>query len=74
MSAAAWKQLDYILVDRKHIYCSRDAEANDMIHMGSGHRSVVAQFVITAPKKEISLKTHLDKMKMKNEREHKEPK
>ena len=28
------KKLDYI-VNRKHIYCSRDAEANDMIHMGS---------------------------------------
>ena len=24
------KQLDYILVDRKHLCCSRDAEANDM--------------------------------------------
>ena len=40
----AEKQLDSILVDRKHIYCSRDAEANDMIHMGSDHRSVIAQF------------------------------
>ena len=27
------KKLDFILVDRKHIHCSRDAEANDMIHM-----------------------------------------
>ena len=34
------KQLDYILVDRKHKYCGRDAEANDMIHMGSDHRSL----------------------------------
>ena len=42
------KQLDYILVDRKHKCCSRDAEANDMIHMGSDHTSVMAQFVITA--------------------------
>ena len=29
------KQLDCILVDRKHIYCSRNAKANDMIHMGA---------------------------------------
>ena len=41
------KQLDDILVDRKH-YCSRDADANDLIHIGSDHRSVMAQFVITA--------------------------
>ena len=61
---AAEKQLDYTLVDRKHIYCSRDAEANDMIHMGSDHRSVMAQFVIPAPKKEFSRKTHCDKKKM----------
>ena len=50
-----------MLVDRKHLYCSRDAEANDMIHMGSDHRSVMAQFVITAPKKEVSQKTHIAK-------------
>ena len=30
---------------------SKDAEANDMIHMGSDHRSVKAQFVIPAKKK-----------------------
>ena len=31
------KQFDYILVDKKHIFCSTDAEANDMIHMGRDH-------------------------------------
>ena len=62
------KQLDYILVDRKHMYCSRDAEANDMIHMGCDHRSVMAQFVITAPKKEVSQKTHIAKKKIKQQR------
>ena len=36
------------------MYCRRDAEANDMIHMGSDHRSVLAHFVIAAPKKEHS--------------------
>ena len=51
----------YILVDRKHLLCSRDVEANDMIHMGSDQRSVMAQFIITATK-EIS---HCDKTKMK---------
>ena len=59
------KQLDYILVDRKHMYCSRDADANDMIHMGSDHRSVMVRFVITAPKKEALQKTHIAKNKIK---------
>ena len=29
------KQLDYILVDRKHMCCSRDAEANGMMKVMS---------------------------------------
>ena len=48
------QQWDYILSNRKHLRCSRDAEANDMIHMRSDHRSVMAQFVIPAPKKKGS--------------------
>ena len=47
----AEKQLDYILVNRKYLRCSKDAEANDMIHMGSDHRCVMAHYVIPAPKK-----------------------
>ena len=50
----AEKQLDYILVNRKYLTCSKDAEAKDMIHMGSDHRNVMAQFVIPAPKKRDS--------------------
>ena len=45
------KQLDYILVDKKHCCWSTDAEANDMIHMGSDHRCVMATFVIPAKAK-----------------------
>ena len=45
--------MDYTLVDKKHIHCSRDAEANDMIHMCSDHRSVMAQFFIAAPQKKV---------------------
>ena len=48
----AEEQLDYILIDRKPMRCCKDAEANDMIRMGSGHRSVMAQFVIPAKKKD----------------------
>ena len=40
------KQLDYILTDKKHYCWSRDAEANDMIRMGSDHRCVMAKFEI----------------------------
>ena len=46
------KQLDYILVNRKNLKHSRDAEANDMIHIGSDHRSVMEQFVIPAATKD----------------------
>ena len=46
------KQLDYVLINRKMLSCSRDAEANDMIHMGGDHRSVMAQFLIKAWTKE----------------------
>ena len=44
------KQLDYILTDKKHYSGSRDAEANDTIHMGSDHRCVMAKFVIPKEK------------------------
>ena len=42
------KQLDYTLTSRRHLKFSKDAEANDMLHMGSDHRSAMAQFVIPA--------------------------
>ena len=64
-------QLDCILVDRKHMCCSRDVGANDMIHMGSDHRSVTAQFVITASKKEVSQKNEHRKEENPNSRENK---
>ena len=44
----AEKQLDYILVNRKYLRCSNYPEGNDVIHMGTDHRSVMAQFVIPA--------------------------
>ena len=50
-SKGAEKQLDYILVNRGYLRCSKDAEANDIKHMGSVHRCVMAQFVIPAPKR-----------------------
>ena len=41
------KQLDYVLLDKKHITWSKDAEATDILHMGSDHRCVMAKFEIT---------------------------
>ena len=32
------KQIDYIFIRGRHLKYSKDAEANDMIHMGSDHR------------------------------------
>ena len=31
------KQIDYILTKRRYLRYNKDAEANDMIHMGSDH-------------------------------------
>ena len=40
------EQIDYILTKRRYLRNVKDAEANDMIHMGSGHRCVMANFLI----------------------------
>ena len=45
------KQIDYILTKRKYLKYKKDAEATDMIHMGSDHRCVMATFMINTPKK-----------------------
>ena len=46
------KQIDYILTKRRYLIYNKDAEANDMIHMGSGHRCVMATFTVTTPGKD----------------------
>ena len=46
------KQIDYIITKRRHLKYNKDAEANDMIHMGSHHRCVMATFKITTPKRD----------------------
>ena len=51
------EQIDHILIKRRHLKCSKDAEANDMIHMGGDHRCVMATFVINTPKKDGSHET-----------------
>ena len=50
------KQIDYIRTKRRHLKHTKDAEANDMIHMGSDHRCVMATFTITMLGKNIHYK------------------
>ena len=45
------KQIDYILTKRRYLRNVEDAEANDMIHMGSDHRCIMATFLINTPGK-----------------------
>ena len=46
------KPIDYIIIKRRHLKHNKDAEANDMIFMGSDHRCVMATFMVTTPKKD----------------------
>ena len=57
------KQIDYILTKRRYLRNVKDAEANDMIHMGSDHRCVMATFLINMLGKD----THAKKKKEKHE-------
>ena len=57
------KQIDFILIKRRHLKYSKDAEANDMIHIGSDHRCVMATLVINTPKKNGSHDADKDKHK-----------
>ena len=41
------KQIDYMLTKRRHLKHIKDAQVNDMIHMGSDHRCVMATFKIS---------------------------
>ena len=47
------------MVNRKNSKHSRDAQANDMIHLGSDHRSVMEQFVFQHQKKQTLKKNAL---------------
>ena len=49
------KQIDYILTKRRYLRHAEDAEANDMIHMGSDHRCVTT-FTIDMLEKHIHIK------------------
>ena len=55
------KQIDYILTKRRYVRHAKDAEANDMIHMGSDHRCFMATFMLTMPGKNIHIKNRKKK-------------
>ena len=56
------KQIDFILTKRRCLKYNKDAEANDIIHMGSDHRCVMATFMITTPEKTSHCKTKKGKL------------
>ena len=53
-SKGSEEQIDYILTKRRHLKHVKDAEANDMIHMGSDHRCVMATLTISTLGKILS--------------------
>ena len=55
------KQIDYNIIKSRHLQYNKDAAANDMIHMGSDHRCVMATFMITTLKKDGHRKIKKDK-------------
>ena len=50
------KQIDYILTKRRYLKNVKDVEANDMIHMGSDHRCVMATFLIDIPERKNNVR------------------
>ena len=57
------KQIDCILTKRRYLRNVKDAEANDMIHMGSDHRCVMATFLINTPEKKTNVRRENKKHK-----------
>ena len=66
------KQIDYILTKRRYLRNVKDADANDMIHMGSDHRCVMATFLINMPEKKINVRREYSKHETTMYVEHEE--
>ena len=56
------KQMNYIITKRRHLKYNKDAEANNMIPMGSDHGCVMATFMITTPKRDGHRKIKEDEL------------
>ena len=57
------RQIDYMLTKRRYLRHTEDAEANDMIYVGSDHRRVMATFTISMPGKN----THYENTRRKHD-------
>ena len=66
------KQIDYILTKKRYLRNVKDAEANDMIHMGSDHRCVMATLLIIMPEKKINVRRRITKHETTMYAEHEE--
>ena len=66
------KQNDYNLTKRRYLRNAKDAEANDMTHMGSDHRCVMATFLINMHGKDIHAKNKKKKHDTIGYNEHKQ--
>ena len=65
------KQIDYILTKRMYLRNVKDAQANDMIHMGSDHRCVMATLLINTPEKNTHVRRENNKHETNVNVEHK---
>ena len=64
------KQIDYILTKRRYLRNVKDAEANDMIHIGSDHRCAMATFLINTPEKNTHVRREDKKLETNVNVEH----
>ena len=66
------KRIDYILTKKRYLRNVKDAEANDMIHMGSDHRCIMATFLINMLEKKINVRRGITKRETTVYAEHEE--
>ena len=66
------KQIDYILTKKRYLRNVKDAEANDMIRMGSDHRCAMATLLINMLEKKINVRRGITKHETTVYAEHEE--
>ena len=59
------------MTDKKHFSWSKDEEANDMIHMGSDHRCVMAKFEIPEKARKTSCRNKAPSVEIEENTEKK---
>ena len=66
------KQIDHTLTEKRYLRNVNDAEVNDMIHMGSDHRCVMATILVNMPEKKINVRRGITKRETTVYAEHEE--